>query len=51
MDDILSLPPVELWSSPVPIDNSLRFEDERYREERLVTEVEEEEEVRSIIYY
>ncbi|OBT60438.1 hypothetical protein VE03_10385 [Pseudogymnoascus sp. 23342-1-I1] len=44
MDEILLLPQVELWSSPNTVDSSLRFEDERYREERLVTEEEDGEE-------
>ncbi|OAF57839.1 hypothetical protein VC83_05497 [Pseudogymnoascus destructans] len=44
MDEIISLPQLDPWSDTVSIDSSLQFEDERYREERLVTEEEEEEE-------
>ena len=47
MDEIVSLPQLDLWSNTVTINSSLQFEDERYRIERLVTEEEEEEEVRA----
>ncbi|OBT75678.1 hypothetical protein VF21_05187 [Pseudogymnoascus sp. 05NY08] len=45
MDEIVSLPQLDPWSDTVTVNSSLRFEDERYREERLVTEEEEEEEL------
>lgn len=46
MDEVVSLPQLDLWSGIVTMNSNLQFEDERYREERLVTEEEEEEEVR-----
>ncbi|KFY25698.1 hypothetical protein V491_01634, partial [Pseudogymnoascus sp. VKM F-3775] len=45
MDEVVSLPQLDLWSGIVTMNSNLQFEDERYREERLVTEEEEEEEL------
>lgn len=46
MDEIISLPQLNPWSDTVTVDSNLQFEDDRYWEERLVTE-EGEEEVRT----
>jgi hypothetical protein len=47
MNEIISLPQLDLWSNTITVDSNLQFEDDRYREERLVTE-EEDEVVRTI---
>ncbi|OBT90096.1 hypothetical protein VE02_02521 [Pseudogymnoascus sp. 03VT05] len=43
MDEIISLPQLDPWSDTVTVDSNLQFEDDRYREERLVTEEGDEE--------